>query len=204
MAYQAKDIQNTLRIPKIRREYVARMVGIKPEIAEGEGTGNRHLFSFGNIIEFAVAERSSLNGLNMHQSRFLLELLHKEAAPKLFEEPRWTMDFSLEPTREIEFQVWFHGLPGGGFFLWQGGRRDVCLYKISAKELKGFGGYYSALDRLERSERSFNILRKFVQDMKVPLAEVVASLDASIHVNVGQIQFETALTLRMDRQQGRS
>ncbi len=87
--YQAKDIQQILRIPKIRYEYLANQIGIVPEIEEGEGTGKAHKYSFRNLLEFSIAERCSLNGLSMRQVKFFITLLHEVADPKLFAQPDW-------------------------------------------------------------------------------------------------------------------
>ncbi len=61
--FQAKDIQQILEIPKHRYEYIASKIGIKPEIEEVEKTGHVHLYSFKNLLEFAIVNTANNIGI---------------------------------------------------------------------------------------------------------------------------------------------
>jgi hypothetical protein len=189
MAYQAKDIQKILRIPKIRYEYLARQIGITPEIEEAEGTGNVHKYSFKNLMEFAIAERCSLVGLSMKHIRFLLQIVHKHANPKIFE----LMEGAGTKTQKetINFEVWFDGFPGGGLFFWAGEDVDACVYRSSSKKLdEKMEGYYS--NRLELKPEILDSLKKYLKKdtEKAPLRTIINdSLDVFIHINIGKIRW---------------
>ena len=63
MEFQAKDIQRLLKVPKHRYEYIASKIRIIPEILEVEGQGRTHLYSFKNLLQFAIANRANDTGL---------------------------------------------------------------------------------------------------------------------------------------------
>ena len=160
MAFQAKDIQEILRIPKIRYEYLARQIGIVPEIEEAAGTGTAHKFSFRNLMQFAIAERCSLTGLSMKQIKFFMDLLHQHKGTVFSDQP------------DLEFEAWFYGIPGGGMFVLEGENREVFLYKVSGVEFnQTLSDYYSALNQLEKSPDKFEALRKAVKNERVSLTE---------------------------------
>jgi hypothetical protein len=201
MAFQAKDIQEIVRVPKIRYEYLARQIGIVPEIEEGEGTGNAHRYSFKNLIEFAIAERCSLTGLSMHQIKFLMHLLHKHAPKELFKQ-----------SADVDFEVWFYGIAGGGMFVWQGEKTDISLYKVSEEKFnESLADYYSPLDKLGKTPDQFNRIRKEIQRENVPsllsvsfVSDVMNELDGCVHINIGKIKtwVSGAVATRQMKKQG--
>lgn len=187
--FQAKDIQEILRIPKIRYEYLARQIGIIPEIEEAEGTGNAHKYSFRNLIQFAIAERCSITGLSMKQIKHLMELLHQHHVAVFSEPAESSKSRGKTKTPDLELEAWFYGIPGGGMFVLEGEGREVFLYKISSAEFnQTMPEYYSALKNLEESPDQFEVLQREIQNVMVPLDKLMNHLDGCIHINIGQIR----------------
>jgi hypothetical protein len=80
--FQSKDIQKMNGVQKQRVEYLSLRVPIRPEVAEVEGTGRAHIYSFKNAIQFAIAQEASNLGLYLAEIRSLLqtiEVLVREA-----------------------------------------------------------------------------------------------------------------------------
>lgn len=77
MEFQAKDIEKMLGITKSRYDYLAWKMGIRPELEEAEGVGQRHLYSLKNVLQFAFAHHASTLGLTPKATRELLEFLNK-------------------------------------------------------------------------------------------------------------------------------
>lgn len=75
MEFQAKDIQRIVGIPKHRYEYIATRIGIKPDVAEVDGTGRSHVYSFKNLLEFAFAHKGSNLGLSPKLVRAMLKFV---------------------------------------------------------------------------------------------------------------------------------
>jgi len=82
-AFQSKDIQKMLHIPKQRVEYLSLKVPIRPDVAEVEGTGRAHLYSFKNALEFAIAQEASNLGFYITEVRSLLNNLDSWARSEL-------------------------------------------------------------------------------------------------------------------------
>jgi DNA-binding transcriptional MerR regulator len=73
--FQAKDIQIILNIKKVRYEYLASKIGIIPDIEEVEGTGRAHLYSFENLLQFAIAHNANKLGLPLRTVKKLFDYL---------------------------------------------------------------------------------------------------------------------------------
>jgi DNA-binding transcriptional MerR regulator len=73
--FQAKDIQLILNIKKVRYEYLASKIGIIPDIEEVEGTGRAHLYSFKNLLQFAIAHNANKLGLPLRTVKKLFDHL---------------------------------------------------------------------------------------------------------------------------------
>ncbi len=74
--FQSKDIQKVLEIPKQRVEYLALKVPIKPEIEEVDRSGMVHIYSFINVLQFAIAHTMNKYGLGISEVRGVLRALH--------------------------------------------------------------------------------------------------------------------------------
>ena len=61
--FQAKDIREMLGIPRQRYDYLAKYMGITPEIEEVKGKGKVQLYSFRNALEFAIAQYMGVAGI---------------------------------------------------------------------------------------------------------------------------------------------
>ena len=82
--FQARDIQNILGIPKHRYEYIASKIGIEPDVEEVEGRGHTHIYSFKNLLQFAIVNQANKLGLNPKSSRKLIIFLNEfEKSKKL-------------------------------------------------------------------------------------------------------------------------
>jgi len=73
--FQAKDIQGLVGIPKHRYEYIASKIGIKPEVEEVEKTGHTHLYSFKNLLEFAIVNTANKLGIGPKAVKEILAFL---------------------------------------------------------------------------------------------------------------------------------
>jgi hypothetical protein len=73
--FKAKDIQVILNIKKIRYEYLASKIGIKPDIEEVEGTGRAHLYSYKNLFQLAIAHNAHKLGLSFREVKKLFDYL---------------------------------------------------------------------------------------------------------------------------------
>lgn len=222
MAFQARDIQEYLRIPKIRYEYLARQIGIIPEIEEGEGTGRAHKYSFKNLMQFAIAERCSLNGFSLKQIKFLLQIVYRHADPEIFKQPDWSKnrktmrikdpsavskeeditmqkEFEERDRASINFEIWFYGFPGGGLFFWEGKEVDVCVYNSLKKETnESQVDYYAWIQKLKTKPEALDLLRRAIKmdTEKAPLANVIKSFDACTHANIGKIRDTLSVSIR--------
>ena len=94
--FQAKDIQRILGIPKSRYEYLANKLGITPEVEEVMGTGYTHLYSFENLMFFAMGHRLNKLGLGPKSVRRVLGSLH--SGPYRFK--------CFEPFEPSNFEDW--------------------------------------------------------------------------------------------------
>ena len=77
MEFHAKHIQKIVGIPKYRYEYLANKMNINPDVAEGEGQGKVHKYSFRNLLQFAFVHNASGLGLTPKASREFLSHLDK-------------------------------------------------------------------------------------------------------------------------------
>ncbi len=53
--FQSKEIQEILSMPKFRYDYIMMRIGVQPGVEKAVGRGKTNLFSFSNLLEFAVA-----------------------------------------------------------------------------------------------------------------------------------------------------
>jgi hypothetical protein len=98
-AFQSKDVQRVIGRKKQRVEYLSRQLRIIPEVAEVQGTGYVHLYSFRNLLQFAVAESMSAAGLTVEHVRKLLDRFNLiETIP--FE--------AAKPRKEYDWTKYFH------------------------------------------------------------------------------------------------
>lgn len=73
--FQSKYIQQMLGITKERVAYLGLKVPIKPEIRQVEGTGRAHVYSYRNLMQFAVVEWLTAVGMSMRDVKYLLSVL---------------------------------------------------------------------------------------------------------------------------------
>jgi hypothetical protein len=85
--FQAKDIQRIVGISKSRYEYLASKLNIAPEVEEVMGTGYTHLYSFENLMFFAMGHRLNKLGLGPKSVRRVLGRLHSSPYRFKFFEP---------------------------------------------------------------------------------------------------------------------
>jgi len=93
--FQAKDIQNIIGIPKYRYEYLATKIGIKPDIAEVDGQGRTHLYSFRNLMQFAFVHHASGIGLSPKAARQMLFHIEEFDSERFFEKKITNLLFSF-------------------------------------------------------------------------------------------------------------
>ncbi len=72
MKFQAKTIQKILGIKKHRYEYIASKIGITPDVDEVEGQGRTHIYSFKNLMQFAIIHHASDLGLSPKAAKRIL------------------------------------------------------------------------------------------------------------------------------------
>ena len=80
--FQAKDIQNVVDLPKHRYEYIASKIGITPDVKEVEGTGKSHLYSFKNLLQFAIVHRANKLSITPKTAKRMLKFLSDNFALK--------------------------------------------------------------------------------------------------------------------------
>ena len=75
-AFQAKNIQEILEIPKHRYDYILMKIGVKPEIEQASGRGKTNLFSLSNLLDFAIANAAMNLGMGPEMIRSALQHIH--------------------------------------------------------------------------------------------------------------------------------
>ena len=78
--FQAKDIQEVVGLPKHRYEYIASKIGITPDVEEVEGTGKSHLYSFKNLLQFAIVHRANKLSITPKTAKLMLNFLSENLA----------------------------------------------------------------------------------------------------------------------------
>ena len=181
--FQAKDIQKLVEIPKYRYEYIASKIGIKPEIEEVEKTGHTHLYSFKNLLEFAIVNTANSLGIGPKATREILIFLSNNLDLK---------DaglFDLE--KKIEASIHYADTNYGKFFKLSGasvseqGRKGGYTGKGFDKTKTG-----EVLKRLSSHEDNINV-PGFVEEYRNLSTLATMSLedfDGFITINLGKIK----------------
>jgi len=73
--FQAKDIQQILRIPKFRYEYLVTKMAITPDVLEVDGQGKSHVYSFKNVLQFAYSHYASKLGFTPQTVKKMLHII---------------------------------------------------------------------------------------------------------------------------------
>lgn len=81
--FQAKDIQKMFGFKKHRYDYIAKQIGISPDVEEVEGTGHTNLYSFRNACQFGFAHYANLQGLSPRVCRDMLRLIDQIDAKEI-------------------------------------------------------------------------------------------------------------------------
>jgi hypothetical protein len=76
------DIQKIVAISKRQYEYIVGSIGIIPDVQKIEKTGTSYLFSFKNLLEFAVAQQASNLGMKPKTISRLLDFLDALEEPE--------------------------------------------------------------------------------------------------------------------------
>jgi hypothetical protein len=97
--FQAKEIQEMLGISHSRYTYLAKNIGISPDIELGEGRGKMHLYSFRNALQFAFAHHLNAMGCIPRAVQWILALLDMVAEKGMV--PLY------EPARRIDGKIEF-------------------------------------------------------------------------------------------------
>lgn len=105
--FQAKDIQKILSITKIRYEYLGSKISITPDVHEVEGTGRSHIYSFRNLIEFAIAHNGNKLGLSMKSVIKIIEMLKGMELGLGVDIFGW--EFGKEPQDDIRIYYVYYG-----------------------------------------------------------------------------------------------
>ena len=61
--FQPLDIQKIVAISKLQYEYIVSSIGVIPDVQKIEKTGTTYLYSFKNLLEFAVAHQATNLGM---------------------------------------------------------------------------------------------------------------------------------------------
>ena len=80
--FQPKDIQKIVAISKLQYEYIVGSIGIIPDVQDIEKTGTKYLFSFKNLLEFAIAQQATNLGMKPKTVSRLLDFLDAIEEPE--------------------------------------------------------------------------------------------------------------------------
>jgi len=181
MQFQAKDIQRLVEIQKFRYDYLFLKIGIKPEIEEVQKTGHTHLYSFKNLLEFAIVNTANNLGIGPKAVKEILNFLTTNNDLK---------DAGLfNPEKEIKASLHYADSKDGKFFKLSGS-------SISDEDKKGvwigkgFDKVREVLKKMSNNEGDIDI-SGFVEEQK-NLKEISAmkldDFDGYITINLGRIK----------------
>ena len=80
--FQPTDIQKIVAISKRQYDYIVGSIGIIPDVQEIEKTGTKYLFSFKNLLEFAIAQHATNLGMKPKIVSRLLDFLDAIEEPE--------------------------------------------------------------------------------------------------------------------------
>ncbi|UCG06461.1 MAG: hypothetical protein JSV83_21570 [Desulfobacterales bacterium] len=80
--FQPRDIQKIVAISTRQYEYIVGSIGIIPDVQEIEKTGTSYLYSFKNLLEFAVAQQAAHLGMKPKTISRLLDFLDALEEPE--------------------------------------------------------------------------------------------------------------------------
>ncbi len=80
--FQPRDIQKIVAISTRQYEYIVGSIGIIPDVQEIEKTGTSYLYSFKNLLEFAVAQQATHLGMKPRTISRLLDFLDALEEPE--------------------------------------------------------------------------------------------------------------------------
>ncbi len=80
--FQPRDIQKIVAISTRQYEYIVGSIGIIPDVQEIEKTGTSYLYSFKNLLEFAVAQQATHLGMKPKTISRLLDFLDALEEPE--------------------------------------------------------------------------------------------------------------------------
>lgn len=94
--FRAKDIRKIVAIPKDQYDYIADKIGIIPEVDEFDGIGRIQLYSFKNLLEFAISHHAHDLGVSPKVIGRLLDFLDVlEESESVIYDPRTRTDIKL-------------------------------------------------------------------------------------------------------------
>ncbi len=80
--FQPRDIQKIVAISTRQYEYIVGSIGIIPDVQKIEKTGTSYLYSFKNLLEFAVAQQATHLGMKPRTISRLLDFLDALEEPE--------------------------------------------------------------------------------------------------------------------------
>ncbi len=80
--FQPRDIQKIVAISTRQYEYIVGSIGIIPDVQEIKKTGTSYLYSFKNLLEFAVAQQATHLGMKPRTISRLLDFLDALEEPE--------------------------------------------------------------------------------------------------------------------------
>ena len=179
--FQAKDIQGLIEIPKHRYEYIASKIGIKPEIEEVEKTGHTHLYSFKNLLEFAIVNTANNLGIGPRAVKEMLNFLSKNIDLKDAE--------LFNPEKKIKASLHYADYKDGKFFKLSGSSISE-QGKKGGYMGKGFDKVREVIKRMSNNEGDIDVpgFGEEHKNLTELLAMNLEDLDGFITINLGVIK----------------
>ncbi len=179
--FQAKDIQRLIDIPKHRYEYLASKIGIKPEIEEVEKTGHVHLYSFKNLLEFAIVNTANNLGIGPKAVKEILRFLSNNM------ELREAELFNIE--KKIDASLHYTDSKDGKYFKLTGSSISAQGQKAGYFG-KGFDKIKEVLKRMSNNEGDIDVPGFFEEhiNLTVLLVMNLGDFDGYITINLGVIK----------------
>lgn len=179
-SFQAKDIQEILKIPKHRYEYLASKIGISAEVEAAAGQGTVKRFSFKNLVEFAVIDRANSLGLDPKSARGFISFLNQRV--------RTVVKDLFSPTVQIDLQVHYINAADKKYY-------KISGQSVSAIEKKAVYPVTGFEESLKISQGLKNLRVISMQKIKEEMDAVSASnttkledFEGSVMVNIGLIK----------------
>lgn len=118
--FQAKTVQEILKIPKSRYDYILSKIGIEPDVQKVTGTGNVNIYSFGGLLEIAIASTGIDIGMIPGALRFALDRIRSDDNSE-----NWRFFVLRDTTMKLYYH---HGFCADGtFFCYSGDVGDAFL-----------------------------------------------------------------------------